>query len=642
MKKQILWPFTLSTLVVALAGCGGESANVNPEPNQVKYANGSCLAKDKNCIEFALDYPIDGINFVCGSDPDNTYITLMEPKTNAATGRCSEGDQVHFFLTGDSDKQVELGTVPLSEIGDLNTASASLPRLRILDMAKAINNGTPADSLSPSDKTVQIAMALAKIFQALGLERGAGIVGDVQPFGILASKKADLSKLLASISAEDYASGAYVDKIRPWIDVSQISNADAFKVVKTLVLMSNSASYQADFPIFATTFKGNDGIPPIVFPQGLYGCNAADCKSNPANLRHLIGSFIILTDRQGYTFGPGVQWRGPLKQQLGTDVATSVTVDLLANVEPVKMNALAQTSWINPLTKSIQQPFKFNLTDPEAGDFTITQGKLFNDYMIAGTEKFYKQLTKDPNASPSSYGLWQQNYGTDTFKGSFDAFKIFPIGYLDNDVFKSKSNVAAGQKYIFPLYANLIFKAKNSSDSVALGIAIDESGDIRTDMQSASNKTTACTPLLTTGATLTTDNNQVQYRIGTLGATDTSNKAVTFRILLANPIFDKIDGAVIGANTNIVSDVNSEGKQTSTVIGGARVNLGNLLSANVNESAYISLSDFSGAGVKWTNIYKAYLNNYYEKNSIANRAAADFREGEVSIEIADCYKVLAK
>ncbi len=67
---------------------------------------------------------------------------------------------------------------------------------------------------------------------------------------------------------------------------------------------------------------------------------------------------------------------------------------------------------------------------------------------------------------------------------------------------------------------------------------------------------------------------------------------------MANPIFDKIDGAVIGANTNTVSDVNSEGKQTSTVIGGARVNLGNLFSANVNESAYISLSDFSGAGVK--------------------------------------------
>ena len=154
MKKQMLWPFTLSTLMVALTGCGGESANVKSEPNHVNSVNGSCLVQDKNCVEFALDYPIDGINFVCSSDPDNTYITLMEPKTNAATGRCSEGDKVHFFLTGSSDKQVELGTVPLSEIGNVSTVSAALPRLSILNMAKAINSGVAAASLSPADKTV--------------------------------------------------------------------------------------------------------------------------------------------------------------------------------------------------------------------------------------------------------------------------------------------------------------------------------------------------------------------------------------------------------------------------------------------------------------------------------------------------------
>ena len=639
MKKQMLWPFTLSTLMVALTGCGGESANVKSEPNHVNSVNGSCLVQDKNCVEFALDYPIDGINFVCSSDPDNTYITLIEPKTNAATGRCSEGDKVHFFLTGSSDKQVELGTVPLSEIGNVSTVSAALPRLSILNMAKAINSGVAAVSLSPADKTVQIAMSLAKIFQALGIERSAGVAGDVQPFSIPTAKKEELSKLLASISADDYVSGAYADKIKPWIDVSQISNDDAFKVVQTLVLMNNSATYQADFPIFTNALSESTGIG---LPQGLYGCNATDCKSNPANLRHLIGSFLILTDRQGYTFGSGVQWRGPLKQQLGSDLATSVTVDLLKNIEPVKMNALAQTSWISPLTKSIQQPFKFNLSDPDSSDFTINQGKLFNDYMIAGTESFYKQLTKSTTGSPSSYGLWQQNYGTDTFKGSFDVFKIFPIGYLDNDVFKSKNNVESGQKYIFPLYANLMFTGKDSSEKVTLGIAIDESGDIRTDMQSNTNKATACTPLTSTSETLMTGTNQVQYRIGTLGATDTTNKAVTFRILLANPTFESIDGVAIGVNTNIVTDVDSNGKQSSTVSGGARINLANLLSANANESAYISLSDFGGAGVKWTNIYKSYLNAYYEKNNIANRAAAAFREGDVSIEIADCYRVLQK
>ncbi len=62
-----------------------------------------------------------------------------------------------------------------------STVSASLPRLSILDMAKGLNGGTAATSLSPNDKTVKIAMALAKIFQALGLERGAGVVGMYNP-----------------------------------------------------------------------------------------------------------------------------------------------------------------------------------------------------------------------------------------------------------------------------------------------------------------------------------------------------------------------------------------------------------------------------------------------------------------------------
>lgn len=54
------------------------------------------------------------------------------------------------------------------------------------------------------------------------------------------------------------------------------------------------------------------------------------------------------------------------------------------------------------------------------------------------------------------------------------------------------------------------------------------------------------------------------------------------------------------------------------MIGGVCVNLGNLLFVNVNESVYIFFSDFFGVGVKWINIYKVYLSNYYEKNSIVN------------------------
>ena len=60
----------------------------------------------------------------------------------------------------------------------------------------------------------------------------------MQPFSIPTAKKEELSKLLGSISANDYVSGAYVDKVKPWIDVSQISNDDAFKAIQEINTLS--------------------------------------------------------------------------------------------------------------------------------------------------------------------------------------------------------------------------------------------------------------------------------------------------------------------------------------------------------------------------------------------------------------------
>ena len=60
MKTRHILPFATTALMAALSGCGGESANINPEPNAVAYINGSCASTAKNCVEFALDYPVDG------------------------------------------------------------------------------------------------------------------------------------------------------------------------------------------------------------------------------------------------------------------------------------------------------------------------------------------------------------------------------------------------------------------------------------------------------------------------------------------------------------------------------------------------------------------------------------------------------
>ena len=108
MKTRHILPFATTAVMAALSGCGGESANINPEPNAVAYINGSCASTAKNCVEFALDYPVDGLNFTCSSDTSKTYITMIEPKSNAATGKCSEGDKVHFFIQEKTNQYIDL------------------------------------------------------------------------------------------------------------------------------------------------------------------------------------------------------------------------------------------------------------------------------------------------------------------------------------------------------------------------------------------------------------------------------------------------------------------------------------------------------------------------------------------------------
>ena len=50
MKTRHILPFATTALMAALSGCGGESANINPEPNAVAYINGSCASTAKNCV----------------------------------------------------------------------------------------------------------------------------------------------------------------------------------------------------------------------------------------------------------------------------------------------------------------------------------------------------------------------------------------------------------------------------------------------------------------------------------------------------------------------------------------------------------------------------------------------------------------
>ena len=167
---------------------------------------------------------------------------------------------------------------------------------------------------------------------------------------------------------------------------------------------------------------------------------------------------------------------------------------------------------------------------------------------------------------------------------------------------------------------------------------MDEHGNIRTDIGANATETDMsgqCATLSQSGENLVDTNGIAQHRIGVLGTADVNNKAVTLRMILANSRFQQLDGAVIGLNTKI-EQVDGNSNQ-SIVVGGARANIGNLVAGN---STHITLSDFSGSTVHWSNIYNAQLATYVNQStnqaSEADQALSKIQSGTVSMAVASC------
>ncbi|MFV5616536.1 protein FilF, partial [Acinetobacter baumannii] len=421
MNKKILWPFALTAIALMLNGCGGGSSNINEDPNSGGDGNltsGSCKpsvsgssSRDSNCLEFALDYPVEGINFDCSTALGQHFVTTLSQ--GSVTGTCKVGDTARFYLQGKGDKQIFLGSVKLDTIGKYTSfvnngdQKTSLPiYLRLLDLASGITGKAPI-TLDKNDETIKVAIALVKIFQSIGLENGDNLIGDIQPTEITDEKKELLSKLSQSITAADFQSGAYASLLKPWLDVSQISDEEAYKLVVQTTNLSNAGTYQALDVRNIFLFRG---------------CNLnsyEECEKNTSTaLRDNINSMYLLSDRHGYSFGYGLQWSG-IRKDL-TD-----PLDLRRKVKPVKMNINAQNAWLHPISREIQSntPLRLSSLDNPNEDIQIYQGKLFNDYAIAGNEFVYKSLTNLNTGNSQHYGRWRQNLGGESYNGGVDIYK---------------------------------------------------------------------------------------------------------------------------------------------------------------------------------------------------------------------------
>lgn len=611
LKKYVV-PFALSSLVLALSGCGGESSSINEDPYAgVTTSTNGCDWSEAKCQPFVVSYPVSGLNFDCKSDVNNHFETLREG--NIFTGGCPVGDKVHFYIQGDqSSRKIDLGEIDLAKLTPLRVESQPA-QISLLDIAAGMT-GQPATNMDMNDKTYRTMVALVRLFQALAIDNGVSKSEvDVQPVELRLDQKNALNALSGNVGVEDFADGSYLADLAPWLDISsKLSENSAATVAQQLIHLKNVGIYLANF--FALQAQNVD----------IGGFNGQS-DSNPN--KKTIANLYLLTDRRGHSMGYTVQWTGIPTTTSSQGLTSNTRINLLTQAQPIQSvvnSGQTETSvkdWINPLSDEIKTPLSFKTGLNTTDQLNIFQGKFLNQKVVAGNAYYYKQalgVDTAPEASSSVYGRWKQSLNGENFTGNLDLNKVNPSTYLENSVFRTINTVRPGEKYLFPLYATLTFKFDQTEIApIDVGIVIDEHGDIRTNRTATTLASSSCS---TINDNYIDTNGVQQYRIGTTGATNdtVTDKSITIRMILANPIFNQLNGAIVGFNTNFAT-LPSNGANNSltvdVVTSGARINLKRLIDDGIHPDA-LNISDWntSNPTVKWDNMHAVAQSIYNQAN----------------------------
>lgn len=626
MKKKNLIPLAFSSIFLTLSGCGGENASIYEDPNSgVKTSTNGCRASDSGCQGFVLDYPVSGLNFDCSSKKIDHFSTMLEG--NVVAGGCPVGDKVTFYIQGETTaRKVSLGTVDLQKMVP-SKSKGQYAYISVADLAEGLT-GKQINLESGNDTTYQTMLALVKIFQAIGLKQQSNELGDVQYIHLSNSFKDDLQILKANIEAGDYSDGSYVQALRAWIDVSQVSNAQADEVARQLLNLRHVGVFSAEFlPILAL----NADV------QGFYG------KSLGGNTS--IGSLFMLSTRQGYNIGYALQWRGVPKQEGNQSNSPLSRIVLINQVVPTKLNVESNSqNWLHPVTNRVVNPLRLKTAANGTDSMEIYKGRLLSQSTLPGNEFMYK-LNAEQNATPNSndYTEWRQDINGERYTGTIDILKTNPAVNLDRQVFKTLKNTKSGDFYLFPMYVDLTFKYDNTDVAAqTVSVVIDEQGDIRTNRSATS---------LQSGKCLGVNNNLVdgegvqQYRIGTLAASNNTanDKSLTLRMIFANPVFGHLDGALVGLNRDISVD-----PQSVVNSGVVYLNISRLV-LNKDLTRGITIAGFNnGANVpaRWLNMHALYqeVYNANDQNTVTQeqRDLAKRLSGSIEATLSPCYQIKEK
>lgn len=632
MKNKKTLSLAISAFLLTVSGCGGENATIFEDPNKgVITSSNGCNINDERCMGFTVGYPVEGLNFVCSSDNQKFYITQLVG--NSAEGGCPVGDKVSFYIQGESSsRKINLGTIDLKKINPLNT-NLQPAQISILDMAKGLT-GKDAITTTLNDDTFKTMVGITRIFQAVGISQNSNIAGDVQPIYLTVDLKNRLSVLTADVTANDFTDGTYESDISAWLGLNSLSESIAASVAEKLVQLKNVGIFTAD----SFTFEAANAD-----VKGFSGKSQLDNDS--------IANLYSLTTREGYTVGYTLQWKG--KPVLTSEQKnTSLTRLLLATqVSPQKLNIVdGIKNWINPLNDKVSTPLIFKSAPTAADQLNIFQGTILSQKIIPGSEYVYKQVTGSETAPDNSvYGKWNQDINNERFTGSIDILQTNPVSFLDRAVFKSSNTVNTGENYIFPLYATLEFKFDDRTiPTQSIGIVIEESGDIRTNLTANGAASDRC--LIVDNTTMKDSAGVQQYRIGTTGAANdsTNDKSITIRMILANPVFGNLDGVIVGLNRNISNISGSDQIAPTVFSNGVRLNLQNLIVSNTTSSG-INITGFAGNNsfdAQWVNMHSVFQTIYNTSNtSLTTSTQQDLAKrlkGTIGVSLPSCYQIKTK
>lgn len=402
-------------LAALLTGCGGESTNIQGGDSSSVQACSSLLGV--TCVSGRfIDDAAFNVDYECGVDGGGTVRSV----TGVDGGfSCPNGSVVTFFLDNPDNysdlDRIELGSVTVSRPAKVYGDSSTTPVYFYVTPRNLAGDGT---GNTFSAKAVNI----TRLLQTLSTDATDADQSHYLPTRRVVIDDADKRKIKASVLPEkldftlpaaadpavptegtfDYEIRNYLQSLADTAKHQLVASSVAVKALEKGVNSTSAGIYLVPGGSILSTGGLNPG------GQEFDADTGAMVGLDTGNNKQFVGSFYLLVDRRGRTFGHGVYSYG-----------ASLTADPWAVWSNPQAMQLTQTGYTGggqvvwPYDHGLTQ-FRFAMlgAGDTGKDVALGQGNIRRQ-AVAGSSKIYTNLFEETSA-PSALGTWSMVDGSNT------------------------------------------------------------------------------------------------------------------------------------------------------------------------------------------------------------------------------------